>query len=102
MKANLTPRVFSRRWLLARAGTAVATSFFVPQILRAALRPADANGYVVGEPGVEDIGARIATIARRLHRNVSAGKGLSVDETRYVALVTLKEARGRGVPARAD
>jgi gamma-glutamyltranspeptidase/glutathione hydrolase len=59
MKTIPTPRAFSRRRLLARTGAAVATSFFVPQILRAALRSTDAHGYVVGEPGVEDIGARI-------------------------------------------
>lgn len=59
MKAIPTPRVFSRRQLLTRGGTAIATTFFVPHILRAALRPTDANGYVVGDPGVEHIGARI-------------------------------------------
>ena len=33
----------------------------------------------------EDIGARLATIARRMRRNVDKGRGLDVDEARQIA-----------------
>ena len=54
-----SPVPLSRRAMLARSAGALAGTFFAPDILIAALRPESANGYVVGEPGVEAIGAKI-------------------------------------------
>lgn len=54
-----TASQISRRAMLARSAGALAGTFFAPHILVGALRPESANGYVVGEPGVESIGAKI-------------------------------------------
>ncbi len=45
--------------MLRRTAGAVAVGVFTPRILLGALRPESSHGYVVGEPGVEDIGAKI-------------------------------------------
>ncbi len=45
--------------MFTRSAAALTGTFFVPNILIGALRPESANGYVVGEPSVESIGAKI-------------------------------------------
>lgn len=45
--------------MLRRSAGACAIGFFFPRIASAATRPESSVGYVVGEPGVEDIGNRI-------------------------------------------
>lgn len=45
--------------MLMRGAGALAGVFFVPQIVIAATRPESADGYVVGEPSVEGVGAQI-------------------------------------------
>jgi gamma-glutamyltranspeptidase/glutathione hydrolase len=45
--------------MLMRSAGALAGAFFVPQVVSAATRPESAVGYVVGEPAVESIGAKI-------------------------------------------
>ncbi len=49
----------SRRAVLVRSAGALAGTLLAPRISIGALRPDDPAGYVVGEPGVESIGARI-------------------------------------------
>jgi gamma-glutamyltranspeptidase / glutathione hydrolase len=55
---SATSRI-SRRTMLARGGGALAGAWLAPRFSIGALRPENPSGYVVGEPGVESIGARI-------------------------------------------
>ena len=52
-------RHITRRTILRRTTAAVASGIFSPRILIGAPRPDSSHGYVVGEPGVEGIGAKI-------------------------------------------
>jgi gamma-glutamyltranspeptidase / glutathione hydrolase len=45
--------------MLRRSAGALAGAFFVPQIVKGATRPESPDGYVVGEPAVESVGAKI-------------------------------------------
>lgn len=49
----------TRRRFLQGTGAVCAAALVSPVWVRAALRPASELGYVVGEPGLEDVGARI-------------------------------------------
>ncbi len=49
----------TRRAMLSRGAIALAGTWLAPRFSAGALRPQDPAGYVVGEPGVEGIGARI-------------------------------------------
>lgn len=53
------PFSFSRRSFIAQSGGLIATSLSSSSWVRADLRPQVESGYVVGEPVVEGIGARI-------------------------------------------
>lgn len=53
-----TPRLTRRRFLQG-TGAAWSAALVSPMWVRAALRPASERGHVVGEPGIEDVGARI-------------------------------------------
>ena len=56
---SIHPFSFSRRRFIARSGGLIATSLSSSSWVRADLRPQVESGYVVGEPVVEGIGARI-------------------------------------------
>ena len=49
----------TRRRFLYRAGSTLAVGMTSPALLRAEKRPVNPLGYVVGEPGVEEVGTTV-------------------------------------------